>query len=92
MPDVYAASPSVIETDLDHELILLDPETQEMFSLNETGRRVWRALPAGEEALVRAIVEAYQVSREAAQSDVRRLVHDLLDKGLIRVRADAAGG
>src|SRR5690606_21558274 len=34
----YARVARVIETDLGNELVLLDPETQQMYSLNETGR------------------------------------------------------
>jgi hypothetical protein len=83
MSHVYAAAPHVIETDLGHELILLDPATQEMFSLNETGRRLWRALPAPETELVRAVVDAYDVSPDDAADDVRRLVAELLDRRLI---------
>ena len=89
----YARVSRVIETDLGNELVLLDPETQEMFSLNETGRCVWRTLPAeGEEPLVEALVAAYDVSRAAAEADVRRLLTELLDAGLIEVCGDAAGG
>ncbi|HEX7051156.1 MAG TPA: PqqD family protein [Longimicrobiales bacterium] len=93
MPQRYARAPGVIETDLEHELVLLDPETQEMFSLNATGRCVWRALPAeGEAPLVAAVVAAYDVSPEAAEADVRRLLAELLEAGLIEARADGAGG
>ena len=91
MERVYIALPDVIETDLDDELILLDPKTQEMFSLNETGRRVWRALPAGAEALVRDVVSAYDAAPEAVEADVRRLLDELLEAGLVEVRADATG-
>lgn len=89
----YARVARVIETDLGNELVLLDPETQQMYSLNETGRCIWRALPAsGEGPLIDALVAAYDVSREAAEADMRRILAELLDAGLIEVRGDAAGG
>ena len=91
MAGTYARVARVIETDLGHELVLLDPETQEMFSLNETGRCIWRTLPAGEAPLIAALVAAYDVSPAAAEADVRRLLTELLDAGLIEVRGDAAG-
>lgn len=87
----YTAVPDVIETDLESELILLDPGTQEMFSLNETGRRVWRSLPAREAALVDAVVAAFDVARDTAAADVRRLLAELVEAGLVEAREDAAG-
>ena len=40
MTRTYTLKPGVIETDLEDELVLLDPKTQGMFSLNATGRVV----------------------------------------------------
>jgi hypothetical protein len=54
----YRANPAVVETDLPEELILLDPATREMFSLNATGRIVWRALAERGETDGRALAIA----------------------------------
>lgn len=89
MSPTYAWRPQIIATDLKRELILLDPHTQEMFRLNEAGRRIWRTLPAGEETLVAALLDAYDVCRESAAADVRRLLRALGEAGLIEERADA---
>ena len=92
MAVTYTRAARVIETDLGNELVLLDPETQQMFSLNETGRCIWRALPAsGEASLIDVLVSAYNVSREVAEADMRRLLAELLDAGLIEVHGDDAG-
>lgn len=89
MSRAYAPVPGVIETDLEQELVLLDPRTQQMFSLNDTGRRVWRTLPVDhEEPLVHAVLEAYEISREQAEADVRRLLAELLEAGLIEARTE----
>ena len=93
MSDRYQPNPSVIETELPGELILLDPETQEMFSLNESGRAVWRAIPGRSVAEVAALLSAeYEVEAEAAEVDVRGLVAHLVGAGLLRaVDADDDG-
>ncbi len=81
---MYEKNPRVIETELPHELILLDPGTGEMFSLNETGRRVWRALPAASSAeLARELEAALEVDAETAERDVRALLDRLRAADLI---------
>lgn len=87
MTMVYARNAGVIETDLKHELVLLDPATQQMFRLNETGRVVWQMLPVeGEGSLVDAVVARFEVSREDAERDVRRLLSELAKAQLVETR------
>jgi len=87
----FARKPGVIETDLERELVLLDPETREMFSLNASGRLVWRALPEHPVAeLARQITEAFDVSHERALEDVLRILAQLREAGLIAPSSDAA--
>ncbi|MFI5281248.1 MAG: PqqD family protein [Gemmatimonadales bacterium] len=85
----FAPKPGLIETDLERELVLLDPETRQMFSLNETGRIVWRALGDDEDELARRLSTHFQAALEDARADVRRLLDELARAGLIVPRADA---
>ena len=85
MSDRYQPNPTVIETELPGELILLDPETQEMFSLNESGRAVWRAIPGRSvEEVAELLAAEYEVEADAAAGDVRTLVAHLVGAGLLR--------
>jgi hypothetical protein len=79
----FTRKPGLIETDLERELVLLDPETRLMFSLNETGRAVWRALGESEDELARRISGHFAIGLEAAREDVHRLLDDLARAGLI---------
>jgi hypothetical protein len=86
----YRPNPSVVETDLPDELILLDPATREMFSLNATGRIVWRALAEGGEGggdvrtrAIARITEAFEVDAAAAGADVDALLARLAASGLV---------
>ncbi|HEX7120063.1 MAG TPA: PqqD family protein [Longimicrobiales bacterium] len=81
----YAPASGVVATDLGDELILLDPGSGEMFSLNATGRCIWQALDGGVAAAAAAVVEAFDVAPERAEADVRALVDDLLGAGLLVV-------
>lgn len=77
--------PGLIETDLGNEMVLLDPATQQMFSLNATGRTLWRSLRGHtlEEAAQRVAAE-FDVGTDQATADAQALLHDLLDAGLLQ--------
>jgi hypothetical protein len=86
----FRRKPGVIETNLEAELVLLDPETREMFSLNAVGRAIWRALPERTvTALATEVTRAFEVAYEPALADVRRILADLLAAGLIVASGDA---
>ena len=81
---MYNKIAGIIETDLADELILLDPATGQMFSLNDTGRRVWRALPAPSAGvLARGLVAELEVDEETAQRDVAALLDRLVGARLV---------
>jgi predicted transcriptional regulator len=81
---MYQRTPDVIETDLDRELILMDPVGGRMFSLNATGRRVWRALPATARTVAEALAAEMEVDAGTAERDVQALLDGLEDAGLVR--------
>jgi hypothetical protein len=82
---IYRVNAAVIETDLSEELILLDPATREMFSLNAAGRVVWRALAegGGRELAVARLMETFEVEARAAEADVDTLLARLAAAGLV---------
>lgn len=77
--------PGLIETDLGNEMVLLDPATQQMFSLNGTGRTVWLSLRGHTlaEAVARVAAE-FDVGIDQATTDAHTLLRDLLDAGLLQ--------
>lgn len=84
MANQYMRRADVIETDLEDELVLLDPETQEMYSLNPTGRALWRALPAeGTHELVRALTDEFEVDPATAERDVIAWIDTLSQARLV---------
>lgn len=88
---MYSKNPQVIETDLERELILLDPGTGEMFSLNGTGRLVWSMLPAQSvTAVAQDLVGTLEVDLATAERDIRELFERLRAAHLIRTSGEGA--
>ena len=85
MTRTYTLKPGVIETDLDDELVLLDPNTQGMFSLNNTGRVIWHDLKNAEslEVIAQKLEQQFSVTLEQAQIDASTLIGELEKAGLI---------
>jgi hypothetical protein len=86
---MFRPADEVIVTDLGNELILLDPRSGEMFSLNDTGRCVWFALPVSSALdVARRVAEEFDVGPEAACGDVVLVMAALKRAGLMVSDAD----
>ncbi len=85
MTRTWNIKPGIIETDLEDELVLLDPKTQGMFSLNNTGRVIWHELKnAGTlEVMATKLEQQFTVSLEQATIDAQVLISELEKAGLI---------
>ena len=85
MNRIWTLKPGVIETDLGDELVLLDPKTQGMFSLNNTGRVVWQGLKNTEtlETIALSLEKTFTVTLEQASLDAQALMDELEKAGLI---------
>lgn len=80
---IFRRRETVIVTDLHDELVLLDPQSVEMYSLNAVGRAVWLALPATPEAAAAHVTATFAAEPAEALGDVLALLHDLQRSGLV---------
>lgn len=77
-------NPEIIVTDLDNELVLLNPRTQAMFTLNGTGKLVWQHLgKAGIAEVAEKMVEEFEIDFETALKDTTDLLGHLEKSGLL---------
>ena len=83
---VYQRRTEVVVTDLEDELVLLDPGTVEMYSLNTIGRLVWLNLPDSPAGIVGKVTESFDVSAEQALSDVQELLSTLSGMNLVELQ------
>lgn len=82
----YSPHSDVVSTELDdQETVLLSLETQQYYSLNETGRRIWEHLSRGNDAqtIARALSDEWDVAPNEALASVRRFLRELADEGLL---------
>ena len=77
-------NPEIIVTELDDELVLLNPRTQAMFTLNGTGKLIWQHLGknSAEEIAVK-ITETFEIDLSTAQKDTFDLLESLEKSGLL---------
>jgi Coenzyme PQQ synthesis protein D (PqqD) len=88
---VYAASDAVVAREIEGEIVIV-PLTagigdleDELYSLNETGKDVWRLLDGRTlDEVVDALLAEYEAPREEIDRDVRGLLEELLSRGIVR--------
>lgn len=82
-------SPSLVSTSIPGEVVILDPSAGRYFSLEGVGPRAWELLQGSTTiaTLVQTIVAEYDVDAATCERDVRRLLDDLVGRGLVLVEA-----
>ena len=75
----------VVTAHLSGEAVLLHLTTKAYFKLNDTAAELWRGLEAGEDepAIVARLTGTFEVAPEVARAEVRRIMGELVDRGLL---------
>ena len=83
---VYERATELLEADLGDELVALDLEGGTCFGFNSVATGVWRLLasPRSFGELKQALLAQYDVGAEQCDGELRQLLGDLVQKGLIR--------
>jgi hypothetical protein len=81
-----------VSTTLEGEAVILDTDAGEYYGLNEVGARIWVLLqdPMTFEELVDALLEEYAIDRDRCEAEVRGLLEQMTEKGLLRVESGEA--
>jgi len=89
VPARFQHKPGLVATDLESELILLDPSTQEMYGLNATGRAVWYELPHHDLTVIAGrLAAAFEADATRALADVEGIVGALIEAGLVKEKGE----
>ena len=87
LPPKIIFSPDVIFQALDGEAVLLDIASEEYFSLNEVGMRMWQLLSENsntEEAIQQLLLE-YEVDETTLHQDMAQWIDELVELGLANI-------
>lgn len=78
-------SASVLSTEVDGEIILLDPESGRYYGLNPMASRMLMLLlsSADHESVLSILASEYEATPEKLSSDLFALIADLEGKGLV---------
>jgi hypothetical protein len=89
VPAHVSINPSVIYRDLAGEVVLLNLQSGVYYGLDTVGSRVWQLLmeSRGLDEVCAIMLDEYDVDPDALRADVKRLVGELSDKGLVMVAA-----
>lgn len=78
---------AVFREEFDNSAILFNPDNGDIFSLNATGKVIWKALAEGcadEAAVLRKLAEACDAPLpEGAENDVKEFIAALKEKGFV---------
>lgn len=83
----FELSPSAVFRQIDDQIIALNLETGEYFTMNEMAARMWQVLTrtGSVEATVQAIVSEYDAGANDVRRDLQELIGDLTRHGLLDV-------
>ena len=86
LPDEVSISQEVLTQEIGGESVLLDLESEQYFGLNRVGTRIWQLLSEGMqlEDLVQQLLTEFDAPEDKLRSDIKSLMVDLLDSGLIK--------
>lgn len=82
----YHRNPAVSETEIDGEIFLVEPATEEVFYLDSMGSSLWRLIAEPHSLAEAADVYAAafpDIESATIQQDLLALVEDLLERGLL---------
>jgi len=90
---VPLAMPEIQVEDLETEICLYRPSTDEVLVLNHTAADIWRLIGQDETAgqIVQILARAYQTEPTSIAGDVEATLTDLVTRGFIRWADDETG-
>ena len=74
-----------VETEIDDEILLVDLDGGELFSLSGTAREIWRLIDGSRTLgeIADTVASGYSVEEKQLQRDVERFVAQLRDAALV---------
>lgn len=88
---MLAINQDVVFTQIDEDIVMMDPNSGEYHGLNTVGAELWNAIdekPRRTADLVDYLKDIYAIDESTATTDVKAFVDALLEKEFLVVTAD----
>lgn len=80
---------ALLEAEVDGEIVGLHVERATCYGFNDTATRVWQLLaqPRTKAELRNALLEEFEVDKQACEAQLDALLHELQREGLVEIEA-----
>ncbi len=92
-PPRYRRNEAVRETEIDGEIFLVEPDSEEVYYLDRTGSALWRLLDEARrfDDILAVFHDAFpDVAAAALRRDLRRALDALVERGLASLAPDGS--
>lgn len=82
-------SDDILSQEVNVETVLLNPESEQCFTLDAVAKRIWQLLGDDNslEQVLESLLEEYDVGREQLERDLEDLLRNMAEHGLLRYRS-----
>jgi hypothetical protein len=89
LDSIIVRGPNQVSTDLGGEVVVMGLQSEEYFSLEDVGARIWNMIekPRTVREILDAIVRDYAVERERCERDLLAVLREMENEGLVEVVA-----
>ena len=87
MPPTYYRTKELLETPIDDDRVLMDPDCGSYFALNSVASVIWELLksPHTTDELVASLLNQYDISESVCRSEVTAFIDQLVKKNLLKI-------
>ncbi|MCF8331783.1 MAG: lasso peptide biosynthesis PqqD family chaperone [Bacteroidales bacterium] len=85
--NVIQKSDNSIESTIDGDIVLMNLDNNEYYSMDDIGSAIWQMLnePKSIERIINELLKQYKVDREVCAKDTMKFLEQLYDKGIIKI-------
>ena len=90
---IITISEEALSQEVNGETVILDLNSESYFGLDEVGTRIWQLLQEKKnlQAVFDTLLDEYDVEAEQLESDINRLIDDMMKNGLLQIADEMSG-
>jgi len=82
----YKINDEILWREVDDEVVIVDPDRDDYFYLNSTGKEIWELINKGcsIEKIIEVVSNKYKEDREKIRKDIKKFIDNLRKKNILR--------